>query len=257
MKRVATSLVLAIFALYVVFLSPHWLFVCIVALVGCLCYYEYSSIAAASGVQGALYLGYISGLLVMARLDALPLSALALLTFALVSRDLSKALGFAGATVLGTIYIFLGWRWAVELRQVSPSWLFYALSINWAGDVAAYYVGRAFGRHKLAPRVSPGKSWEGAAGSLILAVLYGVWFGWQAKLGLDWPEMILLTAIGNMAGQTGDLAESALKRGAGVKDSGFLLPGHGGFLDRLDSSLFSLPVVYHYLLWFTGLISGS
>ncbi|MBC8166929.1 MAG: phosphatidate cytidylyltransferase [Bryobacteraceae bacterium] len=254
MKRVATSIVLALFALYAIFLAPQWLFIAIVVLIACLCYNEYASIASASGVQGALYLGYAAGLIAMARLDTLPLLALALLTFALVSRDLSKALGFSGATVLGVIYVFLSWRFAIDLRQLSPYWLFYALSINWAGDVAAYYTGRSFGRHKLAPRVSPGKSWEGAAGSMLVSVAYGVWFGEQAHLGLSLPAMFALSAIANAAGQVGDLVESVLKRGAGVKDSGHLLPGHGGFLDRLDSSLFTLPVVYHFLVWVKGAV---
>jgi phosphatidate cytidylyltransferase len=252
MKRVLTALVLVLFALWSIFLAPHWLFIGVVVMMACLCYHEYSAIAAATGVEGALVLGYAAGLIAMWRLDALPVVMLALLAYALTSRDLNKALGFAGATLLGVVYIFLGWRWAINLRDISVWWLFFALSVNWVGDVAAYYVGRSIGRHKLAPRISPGKSWEGAAGSLIAVVAYGAWFGKQAGLGVPMPQMLTLSAIANVAGQTGDLVESALKRGAGVKDSGRLLPGHGGFLDRLDSSLFTLPVVYYFFLWAVG-----
>jgi phosphatidate cytidylyltransferase len=105
-------------------------------------------------------------------------------------------------------------------------------------------VGRAIGKHKLAPTISPGKSWEGAiasvAGSVIFGLLYVGHFVPQIAL---W-QVAIIAAVANVAGQFGDLAESALKRGSGLKDSSNLLPGHGGFLDRLDSSLFALPVVY-------------
>jgi phosphatidate cytidylyltransferase len=156
--------------------------------------------------------------------------------------------------LLGILYTFIAWRFAFHLRQASPFWLLFALSINWVGDVAAYYVGRAVGRHKLAPRISPGKSWEGAIASMIAAVLFGQVFPLFAGLSISLTSMALLSALSNAAGQLGDLAESALKRGAGLKDSGTLLPGHGGFLDRLDSSLFTLPVVYYWL--HAGAIAG-
>lgn len=247
MKRVVTSVFLGAFALWSIFLAPPYVFIAVVVLMACLCYHEYAGITLASGVEGAVNLGFAAGLIAMYRLDTLPLLAIGLMTFALGSRDLSKALGFAAATILGVIYIFLAWRCAIDLRAISPGWLFYALSINWAGDVAAYYAGRRFGRHKLAPRVSPGKSWEGAIASVIACTGYGLLLGHQLNLGISIPMMALLTVVANIAGQVGDLVESALKRGAGMKDSGTLLPGHGGFLDRLDSSLFTLPVVYHFL----------
>ncbi len=116
--------------------------------------------------------------------------------------------------------------------------------MNWSGDTAAYYVGRAIGKHKLSPILSPKKSWEGAiasvAGSLILGLLYLGHFTPDIPL---W-EIIIMAVVGNVAGQLGDLAESAMKRGAGVKDSGNILPGHGGILDRVDSSLFAIPIIY-------------
>jgi phosphatidate cytidylyltransferase len=214
----------------------------------CICYYEFAGIAAASGVQGPLWVGYVAGVIAIRRFDLLPVLLLAVITLSLTSRDLSKALGFAAATALAIIYIFVAWSFAIPLRAASPWWILFALSITWAGDIAAYYVGRAVGRHKLAPRISPGKSWEGAIASAAAAVLFGVAFNRQFSLGLVDGEMALLSLIANMAGQIGDLAESAFKRGAGMKDSSNLLPGHGGFLDRLDSTLFSMPVVYYFLL---------
>jgi phosphatidate cytidylyltransferase len=123
----------------------------------------------------------------------------------------------------------------------------YALILNWAGDAGAYYVGVRFGRHKMAPRVSPKKSWEGAAASVATSILIAVPYLVHFVAGVPILAAILLTAAANAAGQIGDLAESAMKRGAGVKDSGTLLPGHGGFLDRVDSTLFAMPVIYVFL----------
>lgn len=249
MKRVATSVVLALFALYSIFVASDPVFAAIVGTMASLCYYEYAGIVKATGIEGPLWAGYAAGLVAMARPDAIPLLAPAVLALALRSRNLSKALLSAGVLVLGVLYIFVGWRWAMPLREAGPPWLLFALSINWIGDVAAYYVGRAVGRHKLAPRVSPGKSWEGAIASIVAAIVYGVAFRYLLLPQIPILQMIVLSLLANVAGQVGDLAESAIKRGAGLKDSGTLLPGHGGFLDRLDSTLFTLPVVYFSLRW--------
>jgi phosphatidate cytidylyltransferase len=119
-----------------------------------------------------------------------------------------------------------------------------ALLVSWAGDTAALYVGRTLGRHKLAPRVSPSKTWEGTIGSVIGAVVAaGIYAHYLIPSEPLW-KVLAIAAAGNIAGQLGDLCESAFKRGAGMKDSGTTLPGHGGWLDRIDSSLFSIPVVY-------------
>ena len=123
----------------------------------------------------------------------------------------------------------------------------FALALSWVGDSAAFYVGRTLGKHRLAPRVSPKKSWEGSAASVAASMLFGwLFLRWTLPQVPAW-HAIPLAAAGNVAGQVGDLVESAIKRGAGVKDSGTILPGHGGFLDRVDSTLFALPVVWLYL----------
>ncbi len=133
------------------------------------------------------------------------------------------------------------------------------LLLIWATDIFAYYVGRTFGRRKLAPRVSPNKTWEGAlggvAGALVLAALLKVVsfgaLGWpHAALGfLAWPHVAALGLICGALSQVGDLAESQLKRSVNVKDSGTILPGHGGLLDRFDTMIFAAPVVYLYLAY--------
>ena len=153
----------------------------------------------------------------------------------------------AAFLLFGVVYIFGSWRLAIPLRDASPYWLLFALALSWVGDTAAYYVGKSFGRHSLAPRVSPKKTWEGSAASVAGSVVFG-WLFLRVFLPQvpAWHAMTLAAAA-NAAGQAGDLAESAIKRGAGVKDSGSILPGHGGLLDRVDSTLFAMPVVYLYL----------
>jgi phosphatidate cytidylyltransferase len=123
----------------------------------------------------------------------------------------------------------------------------YALLVNWAGDMGAYYVGRRWGRHKMAPRISPQKSWEGALASVAASVLIAGAYLLRFVPWIAVAPVVALTVAANAAGQIGDLTESALKRGAGLKDSGTILPGHGGFLDRVDSTLFSLPLIYAFL----------
>ncbi len=151
----------------------------------------------------------------------------------------------------------------------------------WAGDISAYYVGRAWGRHKLAPTLSPGKSWEGAVASvagsmLVVAALVGcatlqqapwdsVILSWLERVCpaaiLSYPDelwyWLVLAAIVNVAGQVGDLAESALKRSAGVKDSGSLLPGHGGVLDRIDALLLAAPVLWYAQVIHQGVLKAA
>jgi phosphatidate cytidylyltransferase len=145
---------------------------------------------------------------------------------------------------LGVVYIFGSFRCAIELRAIDANWMMFALLLSWIGDTAAMYVGKAFGKHALAPQVSPSKTWEGAVASVVGGVAGGfVYAHYLIPAAPAWLVLVL-AASGNIAGQLGDLCESAMKRGAGVKDSGSSLPGHGGWLDRIDSSLFSIPVVY-------------
>jgi phosphatidate cytidylyltransferase len=251
MKRVLTAAALIPFVIYVVLWAPLLLFSAVLAIAALLSYREYNSIAEAYGFGSPGPLGYVAGLLLLfwpAETWVL-LVIVALLTLALVLRDpdLAKALPRAALLVLGVVYLFGAWKSAIPLRTLSPHWLMYGLVLNWAGDIGAYYVGRSFGKHRLAPVVSPNKSWEGAVASVITAVaVAGPYLLWFAP-GFGIPQALTLTAVANVAGQFGDLCESAMKRGAGVKDSGNLLPGHGGFLDRVDSTLFALPVIYAWL----------
>jgi phosphatidate cytidylyltransferase len=248
MKRVLTALLLIPFIAWVVLFAPTYVFLAVLAAVALLCYYEYCGIVSAYGIERPSPAGYGAGvlILVMPQVDATMITLFTLLALVLILRlgDLARALPYAAALVLGLTYVFGAWRTASGLRAISPYWLLFGLTINWVGDSAAFYVGRTIGRHKLAPRISPGKSWEGSAASVAATMVYAYFFltwllpSFPIELGLA------IAAAANIAGQMGDLAESALKRGAGVKDSGTMLPGHGGWLDRVDSSLFAVPVVY-------------
>ena len=251
MKRIATAAVLVPLITYVVLLGPGWLMYLVTTAVAVLCFREYCSIVTSYGLDRPGPLGYAAGLLVLLlpRGDVLMVTLICLLalTLTLRSRDLARALPEACALLFGVIYVFGPWRSAIGLHAANPQWLFVVLALNWLGDTAAYYVGRAWGRHKMAPRLSPAKSWEGGAASLIASLAFGFFYlGWAIP-DLSPALRLAIPAAANIAGQVGDLAESLLKRGAKVKDSGNLLPGHGGWLDRVDGTLFALPLV-HLLL---------
>jgi phosphatidate cytidylyltransferase len=247
MKRVVTALFLVPIAVYAALFAPWWFFLAIIIIVAALCFREYAAIT-----KSFAPLGYVSGLLILIAPQhelvlLMILSALAALCLTLCAADLAQGFARSAALLLGIIYIFGAWKTAILLHDINPAWLMFGLMVNWVGDTGAYYIGKNFGRHKLAPAVSPGKSWEGAAASAITGVAFGLIYLPLAIKGTSIVIAGLLALAANIAGQVGDLAESAIKRGAGVKDSGNVLPGHGGMLDRVDSTLFALPVLYSLL----------
>jgi len=248
MTRVLTGALLAAVACYLIFWSPGWLFQFAALAVGLICYREYAGLVTSHSLRPPSLFGYMAGAVVILfpQYTALSFSLLAIGALALSLRlsDLREILPGTAAAFFGAIYTCLPWHFAGLLRADSVHWLFFALALSWSGDSVAYYVGRAFGKHRLAPVVSPKKSWEGTAGSVVGSVVFGVlYMGYFQPLTPVW-KIVVIAVAANVAGQVGDLAESAMKRGAGVKDSGHILPGHGGLLDRVDSSLFALPVVF-------------
>lgn len=255
MKRLATALVLVPVVVWLVLFAPEWAFEAVLAAIGLIAFYEFDQIAMANGAARSGIPGMVAGAALM--FAPMPqvivvIAAIAGMALAMRVTDLGQAMMSAAAFLLGVVYIFGSWRCAIELHHQSNGhhWLMFALLLSWAGDTAALYVGKGLGRHALAPQISPAKTWEGAIGSLA----GGVWAGWIYAHYLipsaSWWMVLTLALAGNAAGQLGDLCESAMKRGAGVKDSGTTLPGHGGWLDRIDSSLFSVPIVYGILLLF-------
>ncbi len=186
--------------------------------------------------------------------------------------DLTSGYPAAAASAFAFGYIAIPMALLVAIRQqpAGAIWTIYTLLAVWAGDIFAYFVGKSLGRHRMSPEISPKKTWEGAVASILASVIVGtLWFqhapGISSALlriglierrdgmfGLEQPQLwpiIFLSAMVNIAAQLGDLVESLIKRGAGVKDSGTILPGHGGMLDRIDAMLFAVPVVWAYGAW--------
>ncbi len=162
-------------------------------------------------------------------------------------RPLVEALPAAGISASGLLLVAFPLTFAIRLHGLGRGGsllLLFALVITWVGDTVAYYVGRSFGKHALAPHLSPQKTWEGTMGSFAGSLLVGLAF--TRWLIVPVSHLLAMAAVGNVAGQMGDLLESAYKRSAGVKDSGGLLPGHGGVLDRIDALILAIPVVWYY-----------
>lgn len=188
------------------------------------------------------------------------------------SVELSRAFPAAAASVFAFTYIALPLGFLVQIREqwAGAFLLLYLLLLVWGGDIFAYFVGRTLGRHLMSPRISPKKTWEGALASLIASLVVGMLlYNYALPISTAllnahliekrdgffalqkpplWPTLLLSAAI-NIAAQLGDLVESLIKRGAAVKDSGSLLPGHGGMLDRIDALLFAAPVLWYYAAW--------
>jgi phosphatidate cytidylyltransferase len=165
-------------------------------------------------------------------------------------RPLADVLPGMAASAAGLIFIALPFSYIIRLNEidrVGRELVLFTLFLIWAGDMLAYFVGRSLGRIPMAPALSPKKTWEGALGNLIASLLVGVLFA--RRMQMDALPLLLIAGLGNIAGQMGDLVESAYKRGAAVKDSGTLVPGHGGVLDRIDSLILAAPVVWAAYQW--------
>jgi phosphatidate cytidylyltransferase len=281
MKRVLTAIVLIPLVLVLVFLGPRWqwIFALAVAAVAALSGWEYMELSQRCGANPPRAATLVALLALFAVdlqwPDLTPaffgLLGLGLLVYCTFFKPVEETIADASASIFCLLYTGLALLALPALRAQpnGPSLLVFLFCVVWAGDTAAYYVGRAWGKHKMAPSLSPGKSWEGAIASVAGSVLIAgglielatlMQAPWNSAI-LSWLERTLPTAVLaypdevwywlvlamliNVAGQVGDLAESALKRSAGVKDSGNLLPGHGGMLDRIDALLLAGPVLWY------------
>lgn len=300
MKRVLTAVVLIPLVLLVVFRAPLWLYAVVVGIVILLCLHEYLTIVEQYQIKPLRWTTYLSSAVLVTALSIAaaiqfsgeryavylwvlePVQVAAIILLPLIfgipvifRRDLGMAVAASGSSAFGVLYVAMSLVLLIPMRWM-PSHallLVFTLLSVWAGDIAAYYVGRTLGRHKLAPAVSPNKTWEGSIASLIASV--GVAFlvfhfsvqinhffrpppaYWlspytvRLQLYTTAANPWLIGALGiitNIAAQLGDLFESALKRGAQMKDSSSLLPGHGGILDRIDALLFAIPTVWYYAI---------
>jgi len=292
-KRIATAVVLIPLVLLLVLKAPLYVLALVSGAVALLAIAEFLKLATHYAVQPldlatytfvALFFVFVT----VASTNRTPLiettailyglalaAALApfvFLTAAMRRADLASGYPAAAASTFAFGYIAIPMTLLVAIRQqpAGAIWTIYTLLAVWAGDIFAYFVGKSLGRHRMSPRISPKKTWEGAVASILASVIVGtLWFqhapGISAALlraglierrdgmfGLEQPHLwpiILLSAVVNLAAQLGDLVESLIKRGAGVKDSGTILPGHGGMLDRIDAMLFAVPVVWAYGAW--------
>jgi len=294
-KRVATAVVLIPLVLLLVLKAPLYFLALVAGAVALLAIAEFLKLVTPYGVQPLTLATYVFVALffifvIVASTNRTPLvettamvygttlaAALApfiFLTVAMRMRRANLTSGYpaAAAAVFAFAYVAIPMALLVGIRQqpAGAIWTIYTLLAVWAGDIFAYFVGKSLGRHRMSPHISPKKTWEGAAASIIASVIVGtLWIqhapGISSALlraglierpdgmwGLEQPPLwpiILLSAVVNIAAQLGDLVESLIKRGAGVKDSGTILPGHGGMLDRIDAMLFAVPVVWAYGAW--------
>jgi phosphatidate cytidylyltransferase len=271
MQRIVTAIVLVPIVILLIFFSPTQPLPMMGAIfvVSVLAIWEYLGLADAMGAKTPRLVVVVALALLLAtvfrRSDLLEpiLGILSLLLFLVCAfrSPVNRVLPDTAYSIFGLIYIGLpmGMLYLLSTRDNGPSLLLFLFMAVWCGDVAALYIGRAFGRRKLAPKISPNKTWEGSVASvagsvLVTLLLVGVSGLLVARNieSLSYPGPILhwigLAILVNIGAQLGDLVESAIKRGAGVKDSGHLLPGHGGMLDRIDALLLAAP-----LLWYAQL----
>ncbi len=262
-KRIITALVgipLLIAAIW--FDKPLPWFTILIAIWGVLAVYEFYRLIAKAKVPPLTYFGLFWTLLLIISPHCsythtqpllLTLAVVLPLVWFLLWTQKEEAFTRWAWTLAGILY--LGWllSYLVALRGADDgrNWLFFTLFVTFASDTAAFFIGRAFGRHKLAPQISPGKTREGAVGGLLGAILVSLFFILPTTFALPmvWWQAVLLGLLVSIFGQLGDLAESLFKRNMGAKDSGKLLPGHGGLLDRIDSVVFAGVVVYYYVVW--------
>ena len=264
MKRILTAVVVLPFLIASILISSlWWVFVLLAVAAMVLGLWEFYLLAKKLQLKPDPAAGYVAGaalvtiavfndpaavLLVQFVIIVLTIGTLVAATF---RGAFEKMIASTGATILGVLYIPLLGSHLISTRvgfdpTLSAHLLSYFFLVLMGADAGAYYVGRALGKHKLAPSISPGKTWEGAIGGLVaalaMATLAHFWFFRELPLKYILPLAAVMTVVGIL----GDLAESALKRGAGAKDAANILPGHGGMLDRLDSLLFNAPLIYYF-----------
>ncbi|HEY0308564.1 MAG TPA: phosphatidate cytidylyltransferase [Acidobacteriaceae bacterium] len=266
MQRILTAIVLIVVVVLVLFKAPVWLLAAVAALVATLALFEYVGLANARDVRVPAWFVIPAGVLLFLLppshyMTLVTLLALTLLAWASFTAPLERVLPDAAYGTFGLLWIAYPLALLPQMRKdLGPPMVLFLFVVVWSGDIAALYIGRRFGKRKFAPRLSPNKTWEGAVASVVgsvffamVLVLGGNWFtaytSGNTILSFSQPVwwLAVLAIIVNIAAQVGDLIESAVKRGAGVKDSGNILPGHGGMLDRIDALLLAAPVLWYAL----------
>lgn len=258
-RRLLSTLILLPLFLWMVVEGPVWMFGATMVLAGALGQWEFTGMFERAGIRTFRRLGLLGGLVLTASF-ALPISErmtftavlLMLLTVGLFRRESGRpAWEPVAVTLMGIGYVnwLLGYAFWLRDLDSGVEWVLLLVSVTWLGETAAYVVGSTLGRHQLAPTISPRKTVEGAiaqlAASVLAALAARVWF----FPALSAESAIVVGLLLGVVGQVGDLVESAIKRSVGTKDTGRLIPGHGGMLDRVDSLLVNTPVLFYYVTY--------
>lgn len=274
--RVLTAAILIPLVVAAIWWGPTWLIAIISAIVAIVALLEFFAIAARQGVQayrlwsclaavgiiGQQY--YASRMASISHLgelwDRSPRITMEFILFSFVlgiavialgsSRSLTEILPSISISAAGLLFVVLPFSTVVRLHGVDllgPRLLLFTVVLVWVGDTSAYIVGRQFGRWKMSPHISPNKTWEGAGANFLGALFVAAVFGYWSRIPP--AHMLGMAVVGSIAGQIGDLFESTWKRSADVKDSGTILPGHGGILDRIDALILAAPAVWYYFEW--------
>lgn len=261
MKRVITAAILLAIFVPALFFAPDMIWALLIAFVAGVAGQEWARISSFPGYLPVVYGGGMAALSMLVYFmpgqtqAMLILFVMAAIFWVFVApiwlANRWHGEGFFVRALVGTLIILPTWAAIVGLRERSPWLLLGVMALVWIADSAAYFAGRRFGRHKLAPEISPGKSWEGVIGAGVALVLYASAIS-AAVIGLRIFGALFLAAALLYFSILGDLFESWMKRLAGVKDSGTMLPGHGGVLDRIDALTASLPIaagILHFVNW--------
>lgn len=261
LKRVLSGVVLIPIVVYIVLYAPSYWILAVSTLIAFLALLEFNNLGLHKKREKAVdLLGAVSGagivpLLFFCGKEAF-LPALAGLVFFFFlyglfsKRKLSDSALDVSHKALAFAYLALPLSYLAPLAMLDEGrwWLLFLLVVIWSNDTFAYFTGRKFGKHKLAPVISPKKTVEGAIGGIVGGAIAGLILVHFSGMDSDPLSTVLITAVAGLVAMAGDLAESLLKRGAGVKDSGSIIPGHGGILDRIDSLIFPVPLLYYYLV---------
>jgi phosphatidate cytidylyltransferase len=270
MKRILTATVLIVGVVALVLYGAPWMVTVFAGIVAALAAYEYIQLTAAGGSPVPLW--WMAAAVVLFFLvvnyqpqdtiAAVSLATLVLFAWSAFKTPLYRVLGETAAGLFALLYICYPLTLLPQMlaKWDGPALLLFLFVCVWSGDIAALYIGKRFGRRKLAPHLSPNKTWEGAIASVVASAVFGMALvgagEYLSRTGSSftrlhtsepWWQSLILAIILNVAAQLGDLLESALKRGVNVKDSGTMLPGHGGILDRIDALLLAAPVLWFVL----------
>ena len=259
MKRVITALIGISLLIGIIYLAPPWVFTILILFVALVGLNEFYSMIRPKVAEKIVFLNYLLTIVLFFSLfvkDRFYISIFPLFVlFPLASfvfsypRHCAK-MGDIGQIIMGPFYICLPLVFLAKIARLPQGqlWVFFILAVTFAGDTFSFYSGRLLGRHKLT-QISPGKTWEGALGGLTANLVSAGVFGYLLFPSLSIISIMVLGIVIGISGQVGDLAESMLKRISNIKDSGKILPGHGGILDRIDSLLFAIPALYIYLTY--------